>query len=1505
MPINEQQDREITFISGVDANGKVAATSYYTMEFQADGSVMVPAQYGNESSAIKWGNPTPGQAGGTVKYWFADASGWTNTERIVWEGSFAFWSGIADIDFELAASAADANVTVIRGSDKQAHASFGTTSGKVAIDSATVMQAPASGSEISVDTSVSSYGPITLDSSAEHGYVWSTLIHEIGHIVGLGHGGPYNANFNTQQQQFGAYDSLTWSVMSYMNAQDPSTRYYGDYATYVQWIDLGSDTLDTHYNPLSPQMLDILAVQRLYGASSNATFNGGKTYGFNSSFTDEYFKQVYDFNDGRNPSAIVTIWSHGTGNTLDLSGFTQNAMVDLTPGTFSSAGGRTNNIAIAFDTVVETAKGGGGNDTIRASNVASTLEGNDGNDVLMGGSAGDTLTGGDGDDLAMGGDGTDTLDGGVGSDVLLGGDANDTLTGDSEHDVLNGGAAIDTLSGGSQNDWFQFQAGQANGDTITDFSGQGGDGDFLQFFGYGTAAQGATFTQLTPTTWQITSADNSIQETITVANGAAITADDYDFLPGYTQLENAAFMDFSSWRSNAAGPPTGGVPITGPVVLNVALVLDRAEDPTALLSSNWATRQRELATLNENGTLWSKYGADAGTYAQVLTELQALNIKTVDQLTNETGIANGYVSSAASRTVWVQVTQDSFSTLFGPQAKLMAETAAGGGNWYWTGNLSLPTSLSSLGVSGLWFDTNKFNPVVADPGVGLAAELPQGWQSLGNASTEAHRAFPQTLGSSYYNLPLGGSVPTGTIGLVEPGVGTALDGDDQGNGFQAALDAYRAAAGVPTGATAITVANGGQAYPNVTVPDNNAGERSLDAGIVATVAPNSPLVLYAGSGSNHGANANNFTAYQSAIWDLTNNPQVISSSYSFTSQVAPGSPFFKATNELWTDVALRNISLFSDMGDRGSGNSFGNGLTNASTSRASPYVVMVGGTSLSTVGAANADATLADVTQQAMAGDLGTLWRLAAGGLTQMPGAAGSGTAFVETIWNRYYLDDNAFGVPGATRQTGYLWNNTGGGGTDPGRPTPQYQKDYGLVPVTNDPYHLPGRGSPDVSANAGGNMSWLVPGVSMTGVQGDGGTSASTPFWAGLTAQINGVFANQRLPQLGYMNDLLYIASAIAPAVFNDISMGKDASSFVLGGPISSDSVDITPTGYGYEAAAGYDLASGLGTPNALLLARELTHIAHHQMSFADIPSLIDGSTAAGWTSGADQTFLIQATTVAPMSSSLKLGDHTIDFSDTVAGSYAWTSRFAEQVMQDSFDPNLVRLFDKQAQGWVGSWDVAAGSSVSALIGQGMGFANQAALTSPFGMADFSTRTFTAKDDDGVTSTLTGGNIHLARAVAVAETVDRADGQTALVRVRQNGEDQLAVTFYKVDDYAGKIGNLNPGDAGYAAASAARAYGLQSGDSLLLGPGYGLFEKTAITNVNGGDLIAMTLTNRSSGDVWYAFANANSDGKGHIVNYGHNTWGFEDTRGGGDHDFNDLVVQIDFTSNYGNGWLV
>ena len=63
------------------------------------------------------------------------------------------------------------------------------------------------------------------------------------------------------------------------------------------------------------------------------------------------------------------------------------------------------------------------------------------------------------------------------------------------------------------------------------------------------------------------------------------------------------------------------------------------------------------------------------------------------------------------------------------------------------------------------------------------------------------------------------------------------------------------------------------------------------------------------------------------------------------------------------------------------------------------------------------------------------------------------------------------------------------------------------------------------------------------------------------LTAQLNAVFLDQHLPQLGYYNDLLYTAAAVAPASFNDILFGNNIDSFAHTG-------DFT----GYIFATGSD---------------------------------------------------------------------------------------------------------------------------------------------------------------------------------------------------------------------------------------------------------------------------------------------------------------------------------------------
>ena len=168
---------------------------------------------------------------------------------------------------------------------------------------------------------------------------------------------------------------------------------------------------------------------------------------------------------------------------------------------------------------------------------------------------------------------------------------------------------------------------------------------------------------------------------------------------------------------------------------------------------------------------------------------------------------------------------------------------------------------------------------------------------------------------------------------------------------------------------------------------------------------------------------------------------------------------------------------------------------------------------------------------------------------------------------------------------------------------------------------------------------------------------------------------------------------------------------------------------------------------------------------------------------------------------------------------------------------------------------------------------------------------------------------VRVARAVAVAETAGGHDDQIAVVRVRQNGEDSLSLSFYRVDDFNGTVAGLSPGEAGYAAAAQGRAYQTTTGATSIGGPGYGNYTQTGLVDVDAGDLIAMRLTNHTSGNTYWGFAQANESVNGHRVgylwNYGLNTWGFEDLHGGGDRDFNDFVVQLDFTSASGHGWLV
>ena len=100
----------------------------------------------------------------------------------------------------------------------------------------------------------------------------------------------------------------------------------------------------------------------------------------------------------------------------------------------------------------------------------------------------------------------------------------DTLSGGSGDDALEGGAGIDRLTGGSGADRFYFQAGQAAGDTVSDFAA----GDHLELHGYGA---GSTLVKVVGslTNWTITDGVTGTTEVITLSNKYALAAGDYIF----------------------------------------------------------------------------------------------------------------------------------------------------------------------------------------------------------------------------------------------------------------------------------------------------------------------------------------------------------------------------------------------------------------------------------------------------------------------------------------------------------------------------------------------------------------------------------------------------------------------------------------------------------------------------------------------------------------------------------------------------------------------------------------------------------------------------------------------------------------------------------------------------------------------------------------------------------------------------------------------------------------
>jgi subtilase family serine protease len=147
-------------------------------------------------------------------------------------------------------------------------------------------------------------------------------------------------------------------------------------------------------------------------------------------------------------------------------------------------------------------------------------------------------------------------------------------------------------------------------------------------------------------------------------------------------------------------------------------------------------------------------------------------------------------------------------------------------------------------------------------------------------------------------------------------------------------------------------------------------------------------------------------------------------------------------------------------------------------------------------------------------------------------------------------------------------WNDSGGGFSS-FFAMPAYQK---LLPASTQAAFKGRRGVPDVAAAAdpATNLAFYFQGTWET----VGGTSASAPMWAALTAIANQMAGHP----LGFLNPGLYkiAASASYSRDFHDITFGNNSV---------QRSVDVP----GYSAQKGWDAITGLGSPDAQYLIPDL----------------------------------------------------------------------------------------------------------------------------------------------------------------------------------------------------------------------------------------------------------------------------------------------------------------------------
>lgn len=211
-------------------------------------------------------------------------------------------------------------------------------------------------------------------------------------------------------------------------------------------------------------------------------------------------------------------------------------------------------------------------------------------------------------------------------------------------------------------------------------------------------------------------------------------------------------------------------------------------------------------------------------------------------------------------------------------------------------------------------------------------------------------------------------------------------------------------------------------------------------------------------------------------------------------------------------------------------------------------------------------------------------------------------------------------------------WQSSGGGLSSV-YARPAWQEVPGLAPGPN-------RGLPDVAFSASAHVPYLI--FAEGKVMGVGGTSASTPAFAGMVALLD-----QRLGgRQGNLNPMLYALGraqygAGGPAAFRDVTVGNNSRGGLTG----------------YSAGPGYDLVTGLGSVNASAFVNAWASMVPLGATPADFAVGVSPATA-GLPAGGSVDVTLELTTADARASVA-----TLAVTGLPAG---WTATFAPSKQED-----------------------------------------------------------------------------------------------------------------------------------------------------------------------------------------------------------------------------------------------